>query len=115
MQPVQPVAGRGEHQLADQLRVVEGELHGHRRPGAVAEQVGLPDPQVAQQGDGVAGPVLDGQRAVDVGGVAVGLLLHADDLAALGQRRDDPAEVDADGGQVAVEQDQRPRPPPWTS
>jgi hypothetical protein len=87
--------------------VVEGDLHGHRRAGAVAEDVGPLDPQVPQQRDRVVGPVLGGQGPVDVGGVAVGLLLDADHLAALGQRRDDPAEVDADGRQVAVEQDQR--------
>src|SRR4029453_2597014 len=35
-----------------------------------------------------------------------GVLLDADDLRGLGRGGDDPAEVDADGGQVAVEQDQ---------
>ena len=44
-------------------------------------------------GDGVVAP--DDVVAVDVGGAAVALLLDADDLALLGQRRDDPAEVDA--------------------
>jgi hypothetical protein len=40
--------------------------------------------------------------------VAVGLLLDGDHLAALGQGGENAAEVDLDGGQVAVEQDQRP-------
>src|SRR5829696_3030348 len=108
MEAVQPVAEAGQDQLAGQLRMVEGDLEGHRRPRAVAEQVGRADAQVAQEGGGVVGPVADAQGPVDVGGVAVGLLLDRDDLAVPGQAGEDPAEVDPDGGQVAVEQDQRP-------
>jgi hypothetical protein len=48
VEPVEPVAERGEHQLAHQLRMLEGELEGDGGPGAVAEEVGLLDAEVAE-------------------------------------------------------------------
>jgi hypothetical protein len=108
VEAVQRVTGRGEDQLAHQLRVVDGHLEGDGRAAGVPEDVGVLDAEVAQERGGVVGPVLDGQRAVDVGGVPVRLLLDRDDLPGLGEGRDHPAKVDLDGGQVAVQENQRP-------
>src|SRR5713101_8631235 len=71
---------------------------------AVAEEVGLRDVQVPEQGDGVLGGLLEGEGAVHVGGVAVSLLLERDHLSRLRDERDElPNEVSM------VE------PPPWSS
>ena len=107
VQGVVVVAGRDEHQLVHELRVRHAHEEGDRGAHAVAEDVGLGHPELAEQRRGVVGHVLDAQRAVDVGGVAVRLLLDGDHPPVLGERGEQLREVDADPGERAVQQHQR--------
>ena len=66
--------------------MVGDEVQRDARAQAVAEQVGLADAQVGQQGQCVIGHRLDRHAPVDVGGPAMALLLHGDDLTGLGQQ-----------------------------
>jgi hypothetical protein len=88
--------------------VLDGDRQGDAGSQAIAEEVSLVDPLLPQQGGGVVGHLLDGQRAVDVGGVPVCLLFDGDDLPGLGKVRQQLAERSLDGRQRAVQQHQRP-------
>jgi len=44
------VGNRGEHQFADEVRVLDGDLQSDTGPHAISEKVGLFDPDLAQQG-----------------------------------------------------------------
>ena len=97
-------------QLADLLRVFR---RGEERDAAaerVADEVGLLEPEVVDEGRDVVGHEPDVDRPIDVGGAAVPLEVDRDDLVALGQRREDRPEHLA-RAEPAVEQDQRPPGP----
>ena len=87
--------------------MADGELEGDPAAHAVAEGVGLIDPQVPHQGRHVVGHPLVGYGPVDVGGASVSLHLGDDHPPGLGQAgQDRPHGVDRHVG--AVQQDQRP-------
>ena len=88
------------------VRVADGELQGDAAAHAVADDVGVLDAEVSEQGGRVVGHLLVGDRAVDVGGVAVALQLDHDDLSGLGEPGQDRSQrVDRHVG--AVQQEQR--------
>src|SRR4051794_1491778 len=62
---------------------------------------------MTQQGDGILRGLLERERAIDVRGVPVALLLESDDAAVFRQQRKQLAERGLDGGAAPVEQDQR--------
>ena len=95
--------GRDRHEGADELRVADGELDRHTAAHAEADDVGLRDAEVPEERRGVVGHALVGERAVGVGGAAVGLGVGNDDATARGEAGQQRAEVS--GGHVrAVEQ-----------
>jgi hypothetical protein len=62
------------------------------------------DAQIRQQRRGVVGRLLETERPVDVGCVAVALLLERDDLSRPGERRQYMAERRLDGVAAAMQQ-----------
>jgi hypothetical protein len=62
---------RGEHQPADQVGTFQGGQQRHRRPVAVADQVGRPPDDLFEEGDGFGAHLVVGDRPGDVGGAAV--------------------------------------------
>jgi hypothetical protein len=77
---------RREHGLADHAGVVGDDVQRDARAQAAAEHASLADAQAGQQGQGVTGHRLDRHGPAGAGGPAMALLLHGDDLAALGQQ-----------------------------
>ena len=87
MQSIFVVGDSGEHELAYEIRVLDGDLQSDAGSQAVAEDVGFLDPEVSQQGGRVVRHLLDSQRAIDVGRVPMRLLLDGDDPSGLGKGR----------------------------
>jgi hypothetical protein len=79
--------GRGDHELAHQLRMPDGDLLGGVAAKAVAEDIDLLNAEVFQQRGGVVGQLFVGQRAVDIGGTSVTLEFDGDDLSRFRQCR----------------------------
>jgi hypothetical protein len=63
--------------------------------------------ELVQDSEDVAGGVLGGERAAGGLGAAVALLLNGNHLALVGEQRDEFAEVSADGGAAAGDEEQR--------
>jgi hypothetical protein len=106
-----PVGGgvrRGGDQLANPGRRTERDRAGDETTQAETEQVGLLDPQLVEQRDDVTGLRLDRHRAAGVGGVPVALELNRDHLPARREGFEQRPEIQLDGQQAPVEQDQRP-------
>jgi len=77
--------------------MLDGDLHGDAGSNAIAEEVGLLDPEVREQRDGIIGHLLVGERPINVGGVPMGLLLDGDDLPFPGKTRQHLSKRGADG------------------
>jgi hypothetical protein len=75
------------NQLAHQAGVPHGHLHGDGGTHAEAEEIDLLDAQGIQEPRHVIHHLLVAERALDIGGAAVGLHLRRDDLARLRQER----------------------------
>src|SRR6476620_2816274 len=58
--------------------MADGHLHGDASAYAIAEEVGIHDTELLERGGSVLRHLLEGQRAVDVGGVSVRLLFEGD-------------------------------------
>jgi hypothetical protein len=82
------------------------ELQANVAAHAVAEDIGLPETEVTQQGGRVLRHLFVAQRSVDIGGMTMSLLLDGDDLPVLRQRRQDRS-PQVDGAVRAVEQHER--------
>src|SRR5258707_75537 len=63
---------------------------------------------MTQESGGVLCPLLYTERAINVGGVPMSLLLDFDNLARLGKLRQHLAERGANGREISVQQHQRP-------
>jgi len=74
---------RGDHELAHQIRVLDGDLQGDAGSQAIAEEVGILDADLLQERGRVVRHLLDGQRTIDIGRAAVRLLFDGDDLPGL--------------------------------
>ena len=59
--------GRDGHQLANELGVPHGEPQGDLTALAVAEEVGLVEAEVVDQGGDIVGQLVEAERTVDVG------------------------------------------------
>src|SRR6266566_6786900 len=95
-------------EFAHQGGGAESDLQGDRAPRAIAEEIGLLDPQMTQERGGVLGPLLYTERAIDVGGVPMSLLLDSDHPPRRGKLRQHLAERGANGREIAMQQHQRP-------
>ena len=96
----------GEHEPADQVGTGQRGQQRHRRPVAVADQVGRPADNLLDVGDRVLGHLLVGDRAVDVGGPAVATAIGPEDLEVSGEAGDDDLE-DARVGAPGMQEHQR--------
>ncbi len=74
---------------------------------AEAEDVGLLDPEVGEEGGDVVGQLVDRHRSVGVGRASVTLQFDGDHLAARRQRGEHRAEHEVDREHPAVEQHER--------
>ena len=99
---------RGDDQLADPGGRAERDRVRDQTAEAETEQIGLGDPQMVEQRDDVTGQRLDRHRAVGVGGVPVALEFHRDHLPARREGFEQRPEIEVDGHQATVEQDERP-------
>ena len=75
--------------------------------GAEAQHVHRVHVELVQNREDVAGGVLGGEGPAGGLGTAVALLLNGNHLAVFGQQRDEFAEVGADGGAAARDEEQR--------
>jgi hypothetical protein len=107
MKSVTVVGDCGDHKLAHQIRVLDGDLQGDAGSHAIAEDVGMFDSDVPQQSGRVVRHLRGGQWAIDVGRAPMGLLLDGDNLPGLGQGRQHLAERGVNCRQSAVKQNQR--------
>src|SRR5258708_5768001 len=86
--------------------MLDSNLHGDPGSNAIAEEVGLLNPDVREQRDGILSHLPIGEGPINVGSVPVSLLLDGNDLSSSGKARQDLSERGADGRQTAVKQDQ---------
>jgi hypothetical protein len=85
MEAVPAKGHSGQHDLAHHGGVPGDDVQRDARAKAVAEQVSPVNAQAGQQGQRVISHRLDRHGPVDVGGPAMALLLHGDDLPGLCQ------------------------------
>src|SRR5260221_12031934 len=97
-----------EDEFAHQGGRAESDLQGDSASRAIAEEVGLLDLEMTQESSGVLRPLLETERAINVGCVPMSLLLNSDNPPRRGKLRQHLAERGADGREIAVQQHQRP-------
>ena len=102
-----PDVGRDDDQLPDELGVVDRRLERDAAAERVADEVGLVEPEVVDEGGDVVAHRDDAQRPVDVGGPPVALEVGGDDPVPGGELVDHWPEHLA-RPEPAVEQDERP-------
>jgi hypothetical protein len=105
--PVGVERRRRHDQLADQLRVLDGQVQPHRAAHAEPEHVDPRNPQVLQQPHDVRRQVGAGQRTVDVAGASVSLKVCGDDVPRLRQGGQDLTELQVDVEQPPMQHQQR--------
>src|SRR5437016_1641416 len=93
-------------EFAHQGGRAESDLQGDSAPRAIAEEVGLFDPQMTQESGGVLRPLLETERAINVGRVSMSLLLDSDNPPRRGKLLQDLAERGANGREIAMQQHQ---------
>src|SRR5712692_9488689 len=94
-------------EFAHQDGRTERDLQGNSAPRAIAEEIGLLDPQMTQERGGVLRPLLYTERAINVGCVPMSLLLDGDNPPRRGKLWQHLAERGANGREIAVQQHQR--------
>src|SRR5438552_8956463 len=96
-----------DDEFAHQGGRAQSDLQGDSASRAIAEEVGLLDPQMTQERAGVLRPLLYTERAINVGRVSMSLLLDSDNPPRRGKHRQHLAERGANGREIAVQQYQR--------
>src|SRR5437660_9767480 len=98
--------GRGNYQLAHRRWMLDSNLYSDPGSNAIAEEVGLLNPELREQRDGILGHLPVGEGSINVGSMPMSLLLDGDDPPSPGETRQNLSERGADGRQTAVKEDQ---------
>jgi hypothetical protein len=92
--------GRQDGEPGLDIWMADGGLQGDPSAQRIAEDIGIPQTELPDQGGNIIRHAFETQRAIDVGGVPVGLQLDANDLPVLSK-----------GGSTWANMPMPPRPP----